>query len=130
MRFMQILLLAIACLIVATGCLLLAAGCAGREYRSGPEAAAWQDGLWQGKGRGYRGDIQVQVRTASGLIQEIVITSHNEDLLTGGVALEELLELALDYQSTSLDAVSGATVSSTGFLSAVNDALNQASGYQ
>ncbi|MDR0731475.1 MAG: FMN-binding protein, partial [Treponema sp.] len=112
MRCIQIPLLAAACLIFA-------AGCAGGEYRAGPESAAYRDGLWQGNGRGYRGEIQVQVRTGSGLIQEIVITAHNEDLLTGGEALEELLELVLDYQSTGLDAVSGATVSSAGFLAAV-----------
>jgi uncharacterized protein with FMN-binding domain len=70
--------------------------------------------------------ILVQVRLASGLIQEIGITAHNEDPLTGGEAMEELLEQILDYQSTDLDAVSGATESCAGFLAAVEDALNRA----
>ncbi|MDR0670493.1 MAG: FMN-binding protein [Treponema sp.] len=118
MRFLQSL---------AIGCLIVAAGCAGGEYRrTGSESAVYRDGLWEGSGRGYRGEIRVQVRTGSGLIQEIGISAHNEDPLSGGAALEELLELVLDYQSTDLDAVSGATVSSTGFLAAVEEALDLA----
>jgi uncharacterized protein with FMN-binding domain len=41
-------------------------------------------------------------------------------------AMGELLELVLDYQSTGLDAISGATESSAGFLAAVDDALRKA----
>jgi uncharacterized protein with FMN-binding domain len=70
----------------------------------------------------------VEVRIASGLIQEIGITAHQEDPFTGGEAMTELLELVLDYQSTDLDAVSGATESSAGFLGAVEDALSRAAG--
>jgi uncharacterized protein with FMN-binding domain len=68
----------------------------------------------------------VEVRIASGLIQEIGIAPHQEDPFTGGEAMAELLELVLDYQSTDLDAISGATESSAGFLAAVEEALGQA----
>jgi fumarate reductase flavoprotein subunit len=105
---------------------LLVAGCAGGEYRTGSGAPGYRDGLWEGSGPGYRGEIRVQVRIASGLIQEIGIAAHNEDPLTGGEAIGELLELVLDYQSTDLDAVSGASLSSSGFLAAVEDALSRA----
>ena len=40
--------------------------------------------------------------------------------------MEELLELVLETGSTDLDAVSGATFSSRGFLEAVDDALGHA----
>jgi uncharacterized protein with FMN-binding domain len=40
--------------------------------------------------------------------------------------MEELLELVLEYQSTGLDGISGATESSAGFLAAVEDALSRA----
>jgi uncharacterized protein with FMN-binding domain len=102
-------------------CLVLA--CAGGEYRTG---TAYRDGVWTGTGRGYGGEIRVQVRISSGLIQEIGITAHNEDPLIGEEAMGELLELVLDYQSTNLDALSGATGTSTGFLAAVEDALDHA----
>jgi uncharacterized protein with FMN-binding domain len=42
--------------------------------------------------------------------------------------MAELTELVLDYQSTDIDAVSGATESSAGFLAAVEDALGRAAG--
>ncbi|MDR3147718.1 MAG: FMN-binding protein [Treponema sp.] len=113
-------------LILALGYPLLTAGCAGREYRTGP--GLYRDGLWEGSGRGYGGQIRVQLRIASGLIQEIRIIAHNEDTFSGGEAMEELLEQVLDYQSTDLDAVSGATQSGTGFLAAVQDALDRAAG--
>jgi uncharacterized protein with FMN-binding domain len=75
---------------------------------------------------GHGGEIRVEVRVAAGLIQEIGIGSHNEDPFTGGEAMAELAELVLDYQSTDIDAVSGATESSAGFLTAVEDALGRA----
>ena len=40
--------------------------------------------------------------------------------------MEELLEAVLETGSTDLDAVSGATFSSAGFLEAVEDALGKA----
>ncbi|MDR1444657.1 MAG: FMN-binding protein [Treponema sp.] len=108
------------------GVLCLAAlvtACAGGEYRPG---AAYRDGIWTGTGRGYGGEIQVQVRIVSGLVQEIGITAHNEDPLIGEEAMAELLEQVLDYQSTDLDALSGATATGKGFLAAVEDALDRA----
>ncbi|MDR2136233.1 MAG: FMN-binding protein [Treponema sp.] len=111
-------------LTLVLACAILAAGCAGGEYRAG--AGAYRDGLWEGSGRGRGGEIRVQVRVASGIIQEVGIAAHNEDPLTGGEAMEELVEMVLDYQSADLDAVSGATESCAGFLSAVEDALSRA----
>jgi fumarate reductase flavoprotein subunit len=104
--------------------LLLAAGCAG--YRTPTASPGYRDGVWRGSGRGHGGEIRVEVRIASGLIQEIGIAPHREDPFTGGEAMAELLELVLDYQSTDLDAVSGATESSAGFLAAVEEALGRA----
>jgi fumarate reductase flavoprotein subunit len=113
-------------LVLFLGYPLLTVSCAGREYRTG--TGLYRDGLWEGSGRGYGGQIRVQVRVASGLIQEIRISTHNEDIFSGGGAMEELLEQVLDYQSTDLDAVSGATQSGAGFLAAVQDALDRAAG--
>jgi uncharacterized protein with FMN-binding domain len=101
----------------------LAAACVGGEYRT---ETAYRDGLWTGTGRGYGGEIHVQVRIASGLIQAIEISAHNEDPLIGEEAMTELLEQVLDYQSTDLDALSGATATGAGFLAAVEDALDRA----
>jgi uncharacterized protein with FMN-binding domain len=119
--------------LVCLACAVIAASCAGGEYRTGPgtpalpgSSTARRNGVWEGTGQGYGGEIRLQVRIASGLIQEIGINAHNEDPFIGGQAMAELLELVLDYQSTDLDAVSGATASSAGFLAAVEDALDRA----
>ena len=85
-------------------------------------------GIYEGTGRGYRGPVHVQVQVSPAGIDDIVITGHNEGSYPGVTAMEELLEAVLEYGSTDLDAVSGATFSSRGFLEAVEDALEQARG--
>jgi uncharacterized protein with FMN-binding domain len=109
-------------------CLFLTLSCAGGDYRTG--SGARRDGLWEGTGQGYGGEIHLRLRIASGLIQDIEIGAHNEDPFIGGQAMTELLELVLDYQSADLDAVSGATVSSAGFLAAVEDALDRSAEHE
>jgi fumarate reductase flavoprotein subunit len=104
----------------------LPAGCAGGPARG--ESSGLRDGVWEGSGQGWGGEIRLLLRINSALIQGIELISHNEDPFTGGEAMEELLELVLDYQGTGLDAVSGATESSAGFLAAVEDALDRAGG--
>jgi fumarate reductase flavoprotein subunit len=102
------------------------AGASGRKVDRGfsrPSLEALPDGEYEGSGRGYRGTIRVRVRMEAGEIAEILIIGSEEDPSVGGAALEELLELALMYQTTGLDAVSGATESSKGFLAAVEDAI-------
>ncbi|MDR0584892.1 MAG: FMN-binding protein [Treponema sp.] len=81
------------------------------------------DGVYEGIGRGRRGLIRVKVRMEGGSIAEIDIVESGEDQFVGGAAMEELLELVLMYDTTDLDAISGATESSEGFLSAVENAI-------
>jgi fumarate reductase flavoprotein subunit len=116
-----------ATLILAAVLPALLGTCAGGGAVKG-EGPGLRDGVWEGSGQGWGGEIRVRLRINSALIQEIEILPHQEDPFIGGEALGELLELVLDYQSTGLDAVSGATESSTGFLAAVEDALNRAGG--
>ena len=98
-------------------------GCVG----SGPvRKAGYAPGTYEGTGRGYRGPIHVQVQISPAGIEDIVITGHRESVFPGAAAMEELLEAVLETGSTDLDAVSGATFSSRGFLEAVEDAMGQA----
>jgi uncharacterized protein with FMN-binding domain len=105
------------------GCVFLG-GCAGGAVRE--ESPDLRNGVWEGTGQGWGGEIRLRLRINSALIQEIELVSHSEDPFIGGEAMGELLELVLDYQSAGLDAVSGATESSAGFLAAVEDALDKA----
>jgi len=83
-------------------------------------------GVYEGTGRGYRGTIHVQVQTSTDCIEDIVIISHRDSTFPGEAAMEELLNDVLEFNTTDLDAVSGATFSSRGFLEAVENALKQA----
>ena len=107
----------------ASAAAVLLAGCLGSLSFL---ESAYAPGIYQGKGRGYRGLIHVRVELSPAGIEDIVITDHREAAYPGAAAMEELLDLVLETGSTDLDAISGATYSSRGFLEAVDDALGQA----
>ena len=98
-------------------------GCLGPEF---VRELSYTPGTYEGAGNGYRGPIHVEVEVSHVGIEDIRITGHSEAAYPGGAAMEELLELVLETGSTELDAVSGASFSSTGFLEAVEDALGKA----
>ena len=103
--------------------LLLSHGCLGPEF---VRELSYTPGIYEGSGNGYRGPIHVEVEVSHAGIEDIRITGHSESAYPGGAAMEELLELILETGSTELDAVSGASFSSAGFLEAVEDALGKA----
>jgi len=109
-------------------------GCAGSTASSRSAASTALEGsqaeeklafgnVYEGTGQGYRGSVTVQVRMDGADIVEIVITDSEEDRFVGGAAMEELIDLVVMYDSTDIDAVSGATESSRGFLEAVESAI-------
>jgi uncharacterized protein with FMN-binding domain len=79
--------------------------------------------VYEGSAMGYRGPISVQVRVSAGNIMEITVTESMEDRLVGEIAMEELLELIIEYNSTDIDVISGATITSKGFIEAVKNAI-------
>ena len=103
--------------------LLLISGCIG-------SASFWEagftPGIYEGSGNGHRGPIRVRVQISAAGIEDIVIISHREATFPGAAAMEELLDEVLGTGTTDLDAISGATFSSRGFLEAVEDALRKA----
>jgi len=113
--------------IILFGGSLAAGGMSSGCLTSGPlRESAFKPGIYEGTGQGYRGPVHVQVQVSPAGIEDIVITDHEELAYPGTAAMEELLELVLETGSTDLDAVSGATFSSRGFLDAVEDAMGQA----
>ena len=79
--------------------------------------------VYEGIAAGYRGPIHVQVRMNGGSIMEIAIVDSEEDRFVGEAAIEELIDMVIEYNSTDVDVISGATVTSEGFLKAVNNAI-------
>jgi uncharacterized protein with FMN-binding domain len=79
--------------------------------------------IFEGVGQGFRGPISVQVRMSEGSITEIEIVDSMEDRFVGEAAMEELIDLVIMYNTVDVDAVSGATETSEGFLEAVRNAI-------
>jgi len=76
----------------------------------------------EGTGMGFRGPIYVRLFVNGGNITEIEVDSI-EDRFVGGAAIEELIDLIIEYNDTDVDVVTGATETSKGFLSAVESAI-------
>ena len=93
---------------------------------SGTVLESYNPGTYEGIGDGYLGKICVRVTVSSRFITDIEIIDHQETQGLGSVAIEELVNTVLDANSTDVDGISGASVSSSAFLSAVEDALSKA----
>lgn len=77
-----------------------------------------EDGVYQGSGTGYRGNITVAVTIKDKQITSIEILSASDDEPFFGRA-KGLIDQIIKKQSTKVDTVSGATYSSKGIISAV-----------
>jgi fumarate reductase flavoprotein subunit len=104
---------------------LLFSGCVSQKNgaETACEDASYEDAFYEGAAMGYRGMIHVRVGFEQGTITEITVVESREDQAIGGAAIEELTDLVLMYNTTELDAVSGATETSKGFLEAIENAI-------
>ena len=96
------------------------------EQKSREDEGQYKDGTYTGHGIGYEnGETVVEVTVKSGKIEEvsIVSTQDDEDYI---LQAEKITEDIVDKQSSDVDSVTGATFSSEGIKSAVEDALSQA----
>ena len=83
-------------------------------------------GTYTGSARGYGGDVTVDVVVTAKKMQSINVKGDKETLLD--MVLPGLTDTILSKQSTEVDAVSGATLSSNAIKKAVDQALAQAKG--
>ncbi len=81
------------------------------------------DGAYQGEATGFGGKIAVTVVVKGGKIAEINVDSHRETLSYYNKA-SKILNQIVEKNSTNIDTISGATVTSKGLLSAVENALS------
>jgi len=89
-------------------------------------AADVPDGTHRGTGRGYGGDIVVDVEVSGGRINDIEVVTHEDTENVAAPAFDALIREMIDRQTTDVDTVSGATGSSRGLREAVEDALWEA----
>ncbi len=84
------------------------------------------DGTYEGTGKGFGGDIKVEVEVKDGKVDNIEILDHGETPNISDAAIEEIPKAIVEAQSIEVDSVSGATTSSKGIKKAVMDALSKA----
>ncbi len=88
---------------------------------------SYADGCYTGVASGFRPGVTVQVTIKNGSITDIQIVDHNE---VGAQYWQKPMELIpeeiIERQYTKVDAVGGATCTSRGIMSAVENALEQA----
>ena len=80
----------------------------------------------QGTGVGKHGDVTVAVTFDSGKIKDIKIVKQQENPVLAAKVFTDLKQHVIDTNSVQLDAISGATFSSKGFLDAVADHAKKA----
>lgn len=87
----------------------------------------YKDGTYEGSGTGFRGGTTtVSVEVKEGKVTDISTVSSRDDGRFYNRAFNTVAEEIINSQSTSVDAVSGATFSSRGIMEAVRDALSKA----
>ena len=93
----------------------------------GAKEAGLKDGTYTGTGKGYNGDIQIELVVSGGKITDLKTVEHEETEGISDAAFEGIEKQLLEKQSADkLDTVSGATGTSKGLIEAINEALPKA----
>ncbi len=85
----------------------------------------YKDGVYEGTGIGYKGEVRVQVTVEDAQITDVSVLSHSDDASFFQRATA-LIDVIVEKQTWEVDSVSGATYSSRGIKEAVENALTGA----
>lgn len=86
----------------------------------------YKPGTYTASAQGYGGEVTVTVTVSESKVTDVKIEGANETEGIGSKAVESMPEVILAAQSSKVDAVAGATVTSKAILTALDEALNQA----
>jgi uncharacterized protein with FMN-binding domain len=89
-------------------------------------AGSLKDGVYTGTATGYMPELSVEVTVKDGSIAAVRITDNNETPRWLAMVKSIIPQRIVSAQSSKVDIVSGATSSSYGIMSAVEDALKDA----
>ena len=92
------------------------------------ETAIYTAGTYEATEFGMNGDVVVTAEFSESKILSVTATGELETAGLGDKALEELSKVVVEKQSAEVDVVSGATVSSTAMLKALQNCIDQAKG--
>ena len=91
--------------------------------------SAYRDGVYTATAQGFGGPITLQVTITGGAVTDISVVSHNGETSSYFSKARRVISTILETGTPEgVDAVSGATYSSTGILNAVKQALSKAAG--
>lgn len=127
--------------LLLSACMLLSlAGCHSTDQTTEAPAATEESaetagsaryipGTYRGQGQGNGGTMFIDVTVDENSIVSVIVADHYETPNLGGVALDQLTAALMEKQNIGeVDAVSGCTNTTNGFLTAVTSALDQAMG--
>ena len=86
-------------------------------------AATYNDGTYEATVDALHGPLSVEVTVADGVISDVVVTEHSETEGLTDPAVTDLQTEIVESNSTDVDVVSGATLTSNAVKSAVDEAL-------
>jgi uncharacterized protein with FMN-binding domain len=87
---------------------------------------AWKDGTYIGHAVNQRGEVDLEVMIENGKFHHIKALSNHDTAIIFDKVLRKLTRVMLIKNSTDVDGVASATVSSRGIIDAVNNAVEQA----
>lgn len=112
---------------LATGIMVSVTACS-KGDDTGASGEGYTAGTYVGKANGNNGEIKVEVTVADGKISDVKVLEHSETKGLGDSAMETIGSIIKESNSTNIETVTGATVSSKAMMEAVKDALRQAGG--
>jgi len=104
--------------LIAATCVALALSCGG--------TSKWKDGAFLGKAEGAHGDVDVQVTIGKGRIAKVEVLAQKEEAGVSDLAFQRIPAQIVTKQSTEVEAVSGASMTSKAIMAATQDALQKA----
>ncbi len=88
-------------------------------------AVVLKDGVFEGEAEGFNGKTKVSIEVQNGTIKKVDVLSSEDDESYLNEA-KKLIPTIIEKQNTDVDSISGATYSSKGIISAVENALKNA----
>ncbi len=111
-------------LTAAAAAVLMLTACA----TSTEEPAGVKDGVYTGTGFGRGGEITSEVTFKNGRIVDVKVVKHTETVGVSDKAITEVPARIVAGNSTNVDVVTGATLTSNGIRASVADAIENAGG--
>lgn len=110
-------------LLLAVCLMLMVAACGGKETPSANNTEGTGSKVVEGVGQGKHGDIKVKVTFKDNQITDIEVVENKENEVLAEPVYTQLKEVVIAMNSPEVDAISGSTVTSNGYLDAIKDAI-------